>query len=510
MTYELSNLAVNPHKGVMVGQSVEITVQVRNLLSNSQNLSIKLYINNHLIQSKPVAVSGSESVTVAFTVIENLEGDYNVEIGGLTGYFHVYPATSPTTSSGTTGSGTATTPNSTTLPTTNNKLKISIRRISADRNTVFIWDETAKSLYKSTDGGFTFSPPLAITPVSTVLDMQISPQFANDKMVMLMDETEVWASTDGGTSFVNLAPDDLLKHINSSGGVIKSIDFTPIESTTPLSILISVDGQQSPYANLYSFNWNNHSWNLVGSTEKEPGQATAVAILGKTAKAFTEIQTTATATATIVDGVITEIRVTHPGSGYPDTGPGPVVTITGDGTGATAVSTYDPATEVVTGIKVTNGGSGYKTATVTIAPPQKLSGVSYVWVTDGGSGYLFPPTVTFTGGGGSGVGAVAVITNGVVTAANLTFYGSGYTSPPTVTFDAPGTVTTITLTDGGSGYAIPPKVIIFGGGGTGATAIATIVDGVVTSITLTNPGSGYTSTPSIIVEPPGHTNVSTN
>src|SRR3982751_3178642 len=40
------------------------------------------------------------------------------------------------------------------------------------------------------------------------------------------------------------------------------------------------------------------------------------------------------ATATIVDGVITAITVTEPGSDYTDTA---IATITGDGTGATAV-----------------------------------------------------------------------------------------------------------------------------------------------------------------------------
>ncbi len=54
--------------------------------------------------------------------------------------------------------------------------------------------------------------------------------------------------------------------------------------------------------------------------------------------------------------------------------------------------------------------------------------------------------------------------------------GSGYTSPPTVTIDAPGTAW-----------------------GVQATAVATIVNGTVTEITLVSTGRGYTSTPSITV-----------
>ncbi|HEY6009737.1 MAG TPA: multicopper oxidase domain-containing protein, partial [Geobacteraceae bacterium] len=74
--------------------------------------------------------------------------------------------------------------------------------------------------------------------------------------------------------------------------------------------------------------------------------------------------------------------------------------------------------------------------------------VDNVVLVSGGSGYAFEPTVTFTGGGGTGATAMATVVGGVVTAVNLTTVGSGYTTPPTVT--------------------------ITGGGGSGATATATI------------------------------------
>lgn len=80
----------------------------------------------------------------------------------------------------------------------------------------------------------------------------------------------------------------------------------------------------------------------------------------------------------------------------------------------------------VTG-KLPNTGSG---ATATAA---RTSGaVSAVTVTAGGSNYNYPPTVTFTGGGGTGATATAVLTGGVVTAITVTAGGSGYTSDPTV------------------------------------------------------------------------------
>ena len=52
----------------------------------------------------------------------------------------------------------------------------------------------------------------------------------------------------------------------------------------------------------------------------------------------------------------------------------------------------------------------------------------------GGSGYSVPPLVSFSGGGGSGAEAVAVLnSSGVVTGINMISGGSGYTSAPTVT-----------------------------------------------------------------------------
>jgi hypothetical protein len=69
----------------------------------------------------------------------------------------------------------------------------------------------------------------------------------------------------------------------------------------------------------------------------------------------------------------------------------------------------------------------------------------------GGFGYSDPPTITITGGGGSGAAATPVLLDGVVIAIELTARGTGYTSTPTVT--------------------------ITGGGGEGATAEAVVTIG---------------------------------
>jgi hypothetical protein len=74
--------------------------------------------------------------------------------------------------------------------------------------------------------------------------------------------------------------------------------------------------------------------------------------------------------------------------------------------------------------------------------------LTFVKLTAGGSGYTSAPTVTFSGGGGTGAAATAFITNGVVIGVRMTSFGSGYTSAPTATLS--------------------------GGGGSGATAVAIV------------------------------------
>ena len=61
------------------------------------------------------------------------------------------------------------------------------------------------------------------------------------------------------------------------------------------------------------------------------------------------------------------------------------------------------------------------------------SGVTSIGVTGGGSGYISPPAVVITGGGGTGATAVATISSGAVTGITITNPGTGYTGTPTVT-----------------------------------------------------------------------------
>lgn len=144
-----------------------------------------------------------------------------------------------------------------------------------------------------------------------------------------------------------------------------------------------------------------------------------------------------------------------------------------------------------------------------------------IHVTNGGSLYASPPTVSFSGGNGFGATATAVLSGPIVVGSiNVTNPGKNYTSSPSVGFAGgggsgalatanigdignpllpPGNVLSITVTNGGSGYTSAPTVSITGGGGTGATATAVLSGGSVVAVNLTNPGSGYLATDSVIV-----------
>jgi fibronectin-binding autotransporter adhesin len=109
-------------------------------------------------------------------------------------------------------------------------------------------------------------------------------------------------------------------------------------------------------------------------------------------------------------------------------------------------NTYNGATTVSTGMGMKLGAAGVvpDTSVVTLGGAGSLFDLrggyeTTVAVTNGGTGYTTAPTVTFSGGGGSGATATATVSGGVVTAITITNPGGGYTSAPTIAFGGPGT-----------------------------------------------------------------------
>ena len=262
----------------------------------------------------------------------------------------------------------------------------------------------------------------------------------------------------------------------------------------------------------------------------------------------------ATATATI-SGSVSGITLTSGGSGYTSA---PVVSISGAGAGATATASIGTV-DVVSSIYLKSGGAGYQTPpTVTVAAPTVAGTTAQaVAVLDGyvngltlvsGGSFTAVPAVVFSGGGGSGAEATAVM--GINPVISLTSGGTGYDlSPPSISFPnctgaaATATVTgdaitaitvdtagtactdaTMNITGGatpavatatmtvvslnqlaeGVNYATPPTISFVGAGAGGASADA-VLWASVDHINITNPGSGYTADPAsvTIAAPPG-------
>ena len=164
---------------------------------------------------------------------------------------------------------------------------------------------------------------------------------------------------------------------------------------------------------------------------------------------------TATATATVVNGGVRFVTMLDRGYNY----------------------TSPP--NVTFGSAPIGGGTATGIATM-IGGIQDLCGpnpdnfrVQGVLLTNTGYGYSVAPSVLFSGGNGYGAEAIATIGNGVVGAVSLTNNGSGYAGIATVSFVGissmsaeataiveGGSVTAIRITNSGYGYTQPPTVSI--------------------------------------------------
>lgn len=186
------------------------------------------------------------------------------------------------------------------------------------------------------------------------------------------------------------------------------------------------------------------------------------------------------------------------------------------GTRAIGTASFDPISRQVTGIQVTNAGSGYTAPpTVTLEAGSGASAQAFLTggsvisfnITSPGADYAYAPRVIIgrtSSGNGTGAAGTAVMSQGRLVGINITNGGSGYTTAPSVELEvgsgaiayavvnANGAITGFNLVNGGSGYDGAPRIEI-SGSGSGATATATVSGGSVTALAVTNGGSSYES-----------------
>lgn len=197
-----------------------------------------------------------------------------------------------------------------------------------------------------------------------------------------------------------------------------------------------------------------------------------------------------TATPSLVSGSLASLTVYNIGAGYVAA---PTFSFSGGGgTGADgfALSMFAPT-----------GG---------IAAVECLGYISSAVISNPGSGYITTPTASFstpqTANGRAGVRATASVTmsNGIITAVNITNTGSGYRASsgnyPTITING-GTPTVsasvVPIVTFGQNYTSPPTITISGGTGSGSIVSASIYAYLAPTATVDISGSGYTVAPGV-------------
>jgi len=186
---------------------------------------------------------------------------------------------------------------------------------------------------------------------------------------------------------------------------------------------------------------------------------------GYTVKHFylTTNGTTASGTPVVSNGEVTNIFISDNGSKYNET---PAVTISGDGTGATAEAFM---------VNITVSG-GSPTSSAVIRATVKEGQIRSVDIRDGGNGYDEDRAilnVSAPDSGGVAATLVPTFTNGTLTAINILSGGSGYKS-----------VRLIDITNGGSGYTSATASFTAAPAGiTGAFTVPETVTGATTGAT---------------------------
>ena len=190
----------------------------------------------------------------------------------------------------------------------------------------------------------------------------------------------------------------------------------------------------------------------IDETVQEEGYITTLQLVGS--------GVTATATATVNTGYVRNIFLNDDGSGY-----------------------TSPPTVVIGGAP-SGGGNVNATAVAITTVRGGVHSIESIRITNAGLGYTEAPTITFTGGGGTGAAATCSVETSLrgVTAISVSEEGRGYTVAPAISF-----VTT------GAGVSTPTAVPIMKDA---------LVGLAVSAIQITDPGSGMIGVVTVTIENP--------
>lgn len=262
--------------------------------------------------------------------------------------------------------------------------------------------------------------------------------------------------------------------------------------SSPFSSSVWVAGLQVLLGQKYSYNKNIYEVTSPGVLAT-PAPTHGSGIVSSGTAALKYIGTQASATATVVGGVVTainllggvrEVNMTTGGSGY--TSAPPVYFSGGSGSGATATAVMTGTG--VSNIVISNAGSNYTSAPTVIIGDIWTASTAYTvgkqifysnrlyTVTTAGTTSTTAPTHT-TGAVTNGTATLTYV--GIpATGSSVLRFGAGYSSLPTVT------ITPVSTGSGAAAYTSGVK--------SEAKLIPIISDGEIVGVQIDNPGTGYT------------------
>ncbi len=86
--FTLSNLTISP-QAVQPGQQLKVSIDVANVGEKSDDYTVELLVDGRTRATKGLTLSGGETRTVEFIVVENTPGDHRIEVAGISAEFKV-------------------------------------------------------------------------------------------------------------------------------------------------------------------------------------------------------------------------------------------------------------------------------------------------------------------------------------------------------------------------------------------------------------------------------------